>query len=281
MTNFDKRKSLFRHFLEEAERTLLPTLEHKKDIFPSYSTLINRYRDAGQRVLQKGVPGLQSFHEAHNEVCTTAAVLEEASVKRVEYEPKINNCKKKFDFHISMADGLVRIMEVKTIHPISKNDWAKFKAAGKKDLFPDNTYFLLSEEGLGGELYHNSYAARGKMLYYTMEMEDKIESCFKNLEEIVTFLVFFMDGFDWHLDELEDFVFFYRSGRHFPDDPFAVMEDDFIQKEGIVLKKVIQYFSCLRRPNTAIRPSEAPRPKGRGIFSTAQSSCAGPCSMSR
>ncbi len=256
MTNNDKRKSLFEHFLEEAERTLISTLEHNKDIFPSYSTLINRYRAAAQHVLQDGFSGLSSFHEVHNEVCTAAVILEEASVKRVEYEPQINNCQKKFDFHISMPDGLVRIMEVKTIHPISKDDWAKFEAADKKGWLPDDTYLLLSEGGLGGELYHNSYAARGKMLDYTMEMEDKIELCCQNLEKEVTFLVFFTDGFDWHLDELEDFVFFYRSGRHFPGDPFALMEDDFIKKKGIVLKKVIRYFSCLRRPKTELKPNK-------------------------
>lgn len=256
MTNDDNRKSLFQNFFDEAERSLISSLEHKKDIFPSSATLLNRYRAAGQHVLKGDFSALRSFHEVHNEVCAAAEVLQDSNVKRVEYEPTINNCKKKFDFHISMADGLVRLMEVKTIHPISKDDWAKFKAAGEKGLFPNNTYLLLGEEGLGGELYHNSYAARGKMLDYTLEMEDKIESCCKNVEETVTFLVFFTDGFDWHLDELEDFVFFYRSGIHYPGDPFAVMEDDFIKKEGIVLKKVIHYLSYLRRPKNEIRPNK-------------------------
>jgi hypothetical protein len=256
MTDSDKGKLLFRQFIEKAERALISALETKKDIFPSRSTLINRYHASANRVLQEGFSNLRAFYEVHNEVCTAAVLLEESAVKRVDYEPQINNCKKRFDFHISIADGSVRIIEVKTIHPISKDDWAKYKAATEKGLFPENTYLLLNDEWLGGELYHNSYAARGKMLDYTIEMEEKIESCFKDLKEKVTFLVFFTDGFDWHLDELEDFVFFYRSGRHFPGDPFAAMEDDFIKKEGIDLKKVIHYFACFRRPKTEIRPNK-------------------------
>ncbi len=256
MRDSDKSKSLFRHFTEEAERTLISAVESKKDIFPSYSTLINRYRATANRVLQKGFSNLKDFHEVHNEVCTAAIILEEAPVKRVDYEPAINNCKKRFDFHVSMADGPVQFIEVKTIHPISKDDWVKYKAATEKGLFPKNTYLLLNDAWLGGELYHNSYAARGKMLDYTIETEDKIESCLMDVKEKITILVFFTDGFDWHLDELEDFVFFYRSGKHFPGDPFSAMEDDFIKNEGIHLKKVIHYFACFRRPKTEIRPNK-------------------------
>ncbi len=106
MTDYNKGSSLFKHFIEEAERALISPLENRKDIFPSYSTLINRYRAAGHRILQEGFSGLRAFHEVHNEVCTAAVVLDDPSVKRVNYEPQINNCKKKFDFHISMAYGL-------------------------------------------------------------------------------------------------------------------------------------------------------------------------------
>ncbi len=255
MTNSDKGNLFLRHFIDEAERTLISALETKKDIFPSRSTLVNRYRAAANHVLQEGFSNLRAFHEMHNEVCTAAVLLEESSVKRVDYEPQINNCKKRFDFHITMTDGSVSIIEVKTIHPISKDDWTKYKVAIEKGLFPENAYLLLNDEWLGGELYHNSYAARSKMLDYTLEMEEKIESCLKDVKEKITILVFFTDGFDWHLDELEDFVSFYRSGRHLHGDPFAAMEDEFIKKEGVHLKNVIRYFACLRRPKTEIRPT--------------------------
>jgi hypothetical protein len=124
----------------------------------------------------------------------------------------------------SVSNGITCYTEVKTINPITQDDWDKYQNASGGRRFPEDTLLIFDNEWLGGELYHDAYAARTKMMDYTLFLEEKIQKCLENTADKVTFLALFTNGFHWHLDELEDFVFYYRNGLHFSGDPFAKME---------------------------------------------------------
>lgn len=253
-------EQLFKEFVEKTEKELIACLAANKDRFPSAEMLTDHYHDVVARVLkQGGLTTLKNFHEAHNELCTAVVILDDKSEPRVtnlEYEPVIDGCDKRFDFHAVMTKGPVRHIEVKTIHPMSQDDWDKYQAALKNERFPHNTHLILDNEWLGGELYHNAYATRSKMLDYALVAEDKIETCLRNVKERITFLALFTNGFHWHLDELEDFVFFYHKGIHFPGDPFAKMEEYIVRERKIQLRRTIDHFAYFRRPKTEMRPNK-------------------------
>jgi hypothetical protein len=255
----EETAKLFNKFVENTKKDLFSSLEANKDRFPCSEKLLNRYTDIAERIQGGSATSIREFHEAQNELCTAVAILEDKSEPRtikIEYEPINNDCDKRFDFHVTMSKGPVRYIEVKTIHPMSQDDWDKYQSALKKRRFPNNTHLILDNEWLGGELYHNSYAARGKMLDYTIITEDKIEQCLKKKNEKITFLVLFTNGFQWHLDELEDFVFYYYKGIHFPGDPFSKMEAYDVQDREIIFKKTIDSFAYFRRPKLEIRPNK-------------------------
>ncbi|NOZ83901.1 MAG: hypothetical protein GXP60_03690 [Epsilonproteobacteria bacterium] len=253
-------EQLFKEFVERTRKEIIACLIANKAIFPNVELLANRYDEVVARVReQNNITALRSFHEVHNELCTAVVILEdkrEPRVIKLEYEPKIDGCAKRFDFHAEITEGSVRYIEVKTIHPRSQDDWDRYQDAIKNRRFPRNTQLILDNEWLGGELYHNAYAARSKMLDYASDMEDKIKSCLSTVEEKITFLVLFTNGFHWHLDELEDFVFFYRKGTHFPGDPFAIMEEHFVKERNRQFEGTIDHFAYFRRPKTEIRPNK-------------------------
>jgi len=72
----------------------------------------------------------------------------------------------------------------------------------------------------------------------------------------VTFLALFTNGFHWHLNELEDFVFFYFKGIHFPGGPFAQMEDYDVNEKKIRFRRTIDHFAYFRRPKTEMKPNK-------------------------
>jgi len=139
---------------------------------------------------------------------------------------------------------------------MSQDDWDKYHAVLKNRRFPPDTHLILDNEWLGGELYHNAYAARSKILDYALVAEDQIEKCLSTIKEKVTFLALFTNGFHWHLNELEDFVFFYFKGIHFPGDPFAQMEDYDVKEKKIQIRRTIDHFAYFRRPKTEMQPNK-------------------------
>lgn len=255
----EEGEQFFKKFVETTKKHLIACVIENKARFSNSEKLLSRYHDAVSRVLTQGVQRLRDFHEAHNELCTAIAILEdksETNVTLLQYEPEIDGCDKRFDFHATLSEGPIRYIEVKTIHPIAQNDWDKYLSASKNERFPKDTHLILENEWLGGELYHNAYAVRSKMLDYALDLEHKIEACLSNVREKTTFLALFTNGFHWHLDELEDFVFFYLTGAHFPGDPFADMEEFVVRKKKIEFRKSIDHFVFFRRPKTEMKANK-------------------------
>lgn len=252
-------KAQFQAFNKSVDADLLRILRAEVERFKSAERFIDRYNSIVNRVIDRGTDYLNEFHEAHNELVIAFLLLvdkSDSNIVTLEYEPQIDGCENRFDFVSTMSDGSVFYIEVKTIHPMSQDDWENYKNAIKNELIPANVELILKKEWLGGELYHNTYAARSKMLDYTLVMEDKINKCLDERNRGKTFLVYFTNGFHWHLDELEDFIYFYRNGKHFPGDIFALMESHHVKEKGIVFKKNIDCFSFFKRPKLDIRPSK-------------------------
>ena len=217
--------------------------------------LLQRFTDASERVLQNGLRDLSSINEAHNELCVANALLVDSGLRfsTVEYEPVLPGCSKSIDFRATTDEGRRFFVDVKAIQPKPTDRWDQFERAVREGWFPENVRVLLCEEGLGGELWHNMFAARGRMLEYVLELEAKIRDCEIANENTIFILAFCGTGFEWRRDGLEDFVSFYRNRSHRMDDPFSNAEARYIEKNKITLDGTIRSFACLVRPTFNIR----------------------------
>lgn len=65
-------------------------------------------------------------------------------------------------------------MDVKTITQAPKDRWEQFDTAREEERFPENHIVGLFKEWMDGEIWHGWCAARGRMLEYTLELEEKI-----------------------------------------------------------------------------------------------------------
>ncbi len=253
----EAHRQFFEPFIEKIKADLCAVVADASDRFPSGSDLINRFGAAAVQLVRAGLDRLNHFQEVHNELCVAVALVENTDpvCSLIEYEPRFPDCQKRFDFRAEFGSGPARLFEVKTIHPIAQDDWGRYESAVQTARFPDNAQLVLEREWLGGELYHNAYASRAKLLDYTLETESKTQECLGPEPNSITHLMLCTNGFDWHVDMLEDFVYFYRHGRHFNGDHFRLMEEHYIVENNIQLLRNIHYFGYLRRPTTEARPA--------------------------
>lgn len=252
------REDLFsqhKKFISEIEHQLCSTVEAECSRFPSADKLLKRFRVSAENFLRNKPQARNEFREIHNELCVAVNILASPDCIKLEYEPLLTNCAKKIDFHATIGDDRSLWIEVKTIHPSEQDDWSKLEKMQKDARLPNNVRIIMDKNCLGGELWHNTYAARAKMLEYTIEMEGKITGCKINTEKEYCTLAFFSDRFKWCVDELEDFVAFYRTNAHRDDDPFRDMEKHFIEINDLHLHHNINYFSFFCRSGTEVIPS--------------------------
>jgi hypothetical protein len=118
-------------------------------------------------------------------------------------------------------------------------------------LHPENVNYIVNREWLGAEIYGNSFSARSSFKKYTLEYETKLAEANK-VHPGRGELVFCSAGFQWHVDELEDFADFYRTGTHRPDDPFAKMEAVSLLEKDIHLVHNISAFGFMRRSQNSV-----------------------------
>lgn len=220
-----------------------------KDRFKDGSRLVEQFMATIKEVLKAGRGKFRAVDEAHNELCIAAAILQNPKPKFsvLEYEPPLLGCQKSIDFRAKTADGVTLFIDVKTIKPVPKDRWEQFERAIHEGWFPENVKLMFSKGWLGGELWHNTFAARSRMLEYALELEDKITRCKLQADKTYFVLMLCGEGFYWHEDELEDFVSFYFTGTHRSDDPFAKTEIKYIAEKKLTLAKMISRFACMRR----------------------------------
>ena len=253
----EELRAYFQGHAAEVERELCAAIESEGDRFSSQERLLRRFRDSVALLMDRGLGQLNGFIEAHNELCVAVLVLEdpnEPTCIRLDYEPTMSSCSQKFDFRAVLSSGSTVWIEVKTIRPTSQDDWERFERVVESGYIPRNVRVTLDQDWLGGELFHNMYAARSKMLQYSLETEGKITSCLSSARDDTTLLAFFSDGFRWHLDELEDFVAFYLTGHYWPGDPFQDMQQHYMTEHNITFTRNIKSFAFIRRPIRLVRP---------------------------
>ena len=256
MPSEDKEWFDFAGFIQEVEKEICAKLLAERGRFPSVERLVNRFRESSTKLLSEGPrKKFRGFQENHNELCVALCILRDReSCSKLEYEPPFSTCAKRIDFKATFTEGGVTFFDVKTINPVSQDDWTKYEDAIARGLFPPRVEVHLEKEWLGGELWHGMTAARSKMFEYAIEVEEKISSCDADIGSLPVVLAFCGDGFKWHIDDLEDFVDFYRTERYRYDDPFSKMEAHHISEKSISLTRRISHFAYFGRPNFEILP---------------------------
>ena len=191
--------------------------------------------------------------ELVNEISIANIILSDRRTQCIllEYEPPLRTGNCTIDYLATYSTHHL-YFDVKTIHPQTMEDWKGYEAF--QSYLPSNVGVILEREEMGGEIWHDMYASRSHMLDYTLELESKIELCrpYSNTCFVMTFC---SNGFDWSLDELEDFADFYHIGIHNPDDPFSEAEKYDIGNRDIMLNRTINAFCYHERPETDLRHS--------------------------
>jgi len=285
-------KSWLKNFVKEVENELCLPLKSQKNRFPSQDRLLRKFRELISHLLDS--ENNQSSEEVerqlfkeliekHNELCVAYQILFQQNEPRcikLEYEPETYSTEKRIDFHVVFDSENARWIEVKTIHPedaadqkrtddemktgkeINKSkiketngreekDWLQYQKS--QQYFPLRTELILSRKTDGANIWHDKFAARSRMLEYSWEFEKRINESLIGVNDVCV-LALVGNGYDWRLNELEDFVTFYHTGKHLPGDIFQKMESYTIQKENIKLSKRINQFAYFKRGETSVKP---------------------------
>ncbi|MBZ5700454.1 MAG: hypothetical protein LAN84_01255 [Acidobacteriia bacterium] len=227
-----------------------------RDRFKEGQLLLNRFNTAIESVLKNGRGHFSPVDEAHNEICIASALLANTRLRfiRLEYEPPLPGCAKTIDFRATADNGQIVYVDVKTIKSQAADRWDQFEKATKEGWIADNVHVVISQDWLGGEIWHAWFAARARMLEYTLELEQKIAEGNLAGENTPFVLALCGDGFGWQQDGLEDFVSFYYSGIHRADDAFSKVELRYISDKKITINRTISQFAYMKRPQSQIRP---------------------------
>jgi len=233
----------------EVEATYSKRFKAESSRFQDGERLIERFTQAVAQVLATDRTAFRAVDEAHNELCIAYALLQGSKPRfsSVCYEPRLDHCPKSIDFRAEVDEEKTVFIDVKTIKPQDKDRWDQYEKALKEGWFPKNVKVLLSKDWLGGDLWHYQFASRSRMLEYTLELEQKISECKLASEKTRFVLALCGDGFHWHEDQLEDFVQFYFTGQHRPDDALGNAEARSLTEKGITLSRSIWLFACMNR----------------------------------
>ena len=228
-----------------------------RDRFKEGQLLLDRFNAAIESVLKNGRGHFSAVDEAHNEICIASALLANTRLRFVhlEYEPPLPGCAKTIDFRATADNGKIAYVDVKTIKPQAADRWDQFEKAMNEGWIADNVQVVIAEEWLGGEIWHAWFAARARMLEYTLELEQKIAEGNLAGENTLFVLALCGDGFRWQQDGLEDFVSFYYTGVHRADDAFSKCELKYIADKQITLNRTVSQFAYMKRPQSQIRPT--------------------------
>lgn len=242
-------------FLEKIERILLPKL-NDQERFPSRQNLLRKF-STNKSAWIDGGKFTREIYETVNELSVASELLSKYDkiLTRLEYEPPLTQEERTIDFLVTNEGNKKIYCDVKTIYPITQDDWDKYMRSVNNSMFPDRVNVTLFQNGLGGETWHNWFAARSKMLEYSLELEEKITNN-KQSNETIYIMIFCGNKSPWSLEDLEAFADFYRNGKHRQDDPFSKMESFHIKEKNIQLLRNINYFGYLERKIRDITPEQ-------------------------
>jgi hypothetical protein len=241
----------------EVQKTFGQEFGAAADRFKDGQVLLYRFNAAIESVLKNGKGYFRAVDEAHNELCVASALLSNKQLKfvRLEYEPPLPGCARTIDFRATADNRQIAYVDVKTIKPEDTDRWHQFERARNEGWFPENVIVGISQQWLGGEIWHAWFAARGRMLEYSLELEQKIAEAGLEADKAIFVLALCGDGFRWHQDQLEDFVAFYSTGAYRADDSFSQVEHKYMTDKEISLKRTISRFAYFQRKQGEIRPN--------------------------
>lgn len=244
--NIKEEKESLVEFLEKVEQELLSKIIIQER-FPSRLNLIKKFSTKKPAWIDRGI-FTREIYETVNELSVASELLSKygKTLTRLEYEPPLTQGDRTIDFLVIIEGDKKIYCDVKTIFPITQDDWKKYIKSVHESRFPDRVGITLFQDGMGGETWHNWVAARSKMLEYTLEFEQKIKNNDQS-DDTIYIMIFCGNNSSWSLDDLEDFADFYRNGKHRQDDPFSKMESHYIEKKNIQLLRNINYFGYLDR----------------------------------
>jgi hypothetical protein len=220
--------------------------------FPDADRLLARFRRVSDDVLH-GKESPKTLAAPHNEMCVAVAILRE-DVTGLSYEPALPRGEKRtIDFRALTATENSLWIDVKTIQPDDSDRWDQFERGRREGWVPPSVD--LNAQWLGGEIWHGWATARARMLQHALELESKMMGAGLQPDRDAVTLMLCGDGFDWQHTEFEDFVAFYRLGRHRVGDPFAQMETHHINQKGVKFHRTISRFAYLERQRTSTQPS--------------------------
>ena len=132
----------------------------------------------------------------------------------------------------------------------------KYQGALDEARFPKNVNVILAKGMLGGEIYHDAYAARTKLLEHTLETEARIAAGGIDPAATPCTLAIAASPLKFSRDELEDFTAFYRTGKHSSWDEWRDMEMHAIEQQGVRLTRSIATFAYIGRATFELWPRE-------------------------
>jgi hypothetical protein len=241
---------------EVAEQHFQAVLSSHNRRLKGAESCLNRFRSSVIRLRQHPTgAGLAAVDERHNELCVLQELLDQQDhpFSLVEYEPPLPSSDQRIDFRAT-NEVATWFVEVKTVHPELKDRWEQYERVVQSGHVTDGVTIHLERQWMGGELWHNKFSARAKMLEYALEFESRVRAARLAGPGHGFVLVLFSDGFAWHEDELEDFVAFYRTGRHRADDGLAKMEGHDLRMRKHSLARLISSFGYFCRPSLELMP---------------------------
>jgi len=122
------------------------------------------------------------------------------------------------------------------------------RACSERRMLPENIVLPLSKEWMGGEIWHQMFAARARMLDYTLELEGKIRDCGRRIRtRQFSILALCGAGFHWPRRRAGRLCPVLQNGRHRSARPISKVEANYIGEKKITLERTVSRFACMRR----------------------------------
>ena len=233
----------------EVRRQLLPELIADPR-FPDAHMLTGRFEAAVGR-WEAGGAFLPVIHDG-NELAGAHTILKHIGDEdRLRYEARLAGTAKSIDFLVETKEGPVWI-DFKTVAPQWQDDdasWERFERIAAD--FPAHARLVVDRAWSGAALSGQELKSRWSFIQRTVEAEQKA-ALLQDHERGPVWLLLCSNG-AWHLDGLEDFADFYRTGRFREDDWSQNAIARYLAAEGIGFTRTLAGFSFLRRYHEEVR----------------------------
>jgi hypothetical protein len=238
-------------WIDSVEANLIPVLKadqrfaNRQELVGSFRQKVAACKDRPDQIKQ--------IIEFANELAAAECLLARMGSDDVlEYEPPMAGTQKRIDFCIRDAAGQRGWVEVKSISPAWVDDepgWERYEQRAAD--FPENARLVVEQDWQGAAVAGQAFKTKYSMLARTAEIEERV-SLIPADRQGRAWAMFCSNGLDWHLDELEDFADFYRTGRPRQHDWSANLMARYMEENNIALRRNLNGFIYLERPRREV-----------------------------